>query len=287
MHPPRVPRRAARVFCSTKKSCIMTGCTKRFFGFSESLQEGTQRMQYSAVVFDLDGTLLDTLADIAEAANRVLVNHGLAAHELDSYRQFVGEGVRVLFERSLPPEACTSERLDACADDFRRVMPSAGISGLIPTTESKPCCPRWWRTTCVSRCCRTNRTCSPRPVSASTFRTSRSRPYWASGRASAQARSGRGLGNRRRHGPGPGPIPVRRRHGRGYANRDCRRHVSGRGSMGISAFAGIACGRCPSGDRASGGVVAVVPAGIGRQPGTSISSTGTIASSRAIVTCCF
>ncbi len=78
-------------------------------------------MHYSAVVFDLDGTLLDTLADIAEAANRVLVKHGWPAHERDAYRQFVGEGVRVLFERSLPPDACTGERVAACADDFRAV----------------------------------------------------------------------------------------------------------------------------------------------------------------------
>ena len=120
MLPPGDLRRAARVFCSAEKICIITAWTKRFFGFSELLQEGTRRMRYSAVVFDLDGTLLDTLADIADAANRVLVKHGLAAHELDSYRQFVGEGVRVLFERSLPREACTSERVTACADDFRQ-----------------------------------------------------------------------------------------------------------------------------------------------------------------------
>jgi phosphoglycolate phosphatase len=105
-----------------------------------AFQEGPQHMHYSAVVFDLDGTLLDTLADIAEAANRVLVQRGLAAHELDAYRQFVGEGVRVLFERSLPREACTRELIDACADDFRqtyaecwniRTHPYDGIESLL------------------------------------------------------------------------------------------------------------------------------------------------------------
>jgi phosphoglycolate phosphatase len=78
-------------------------------------------MDYSAIIFDLDGTLLDTLADIAEAANRVLVQRGFAPHPLDSYRQFVGEGVRVLFERSLPHEACSDEVLAACGEDFRQV----------------------------------------------------------------------------------------------------------------------------------------------------------------------
>lgn len=77
-------------------------------------------MPYTAVVFDLDGTLLDTLADIAQAANRVLVQRGLAAHDIDAYRLFVGEGVRVLFERALPPTACSDELIAACAEDFRQ-----------------------------------------------------------------------------------------------------------------------------------------------------------------------
>lgn len=77
-------------------------------------------MDYSAVIFDLDGTLLDTLDDIGEAANRVLIQRGFAPHPPDSYRYFVGEGVRVLFERSLPVEARTADVLAACAEDFRR-----------------------------------------------------------------------------------------------------------------------------------------------------------------------
>jgi phosphoglycolate phosphatase len=108
-------------------------------------------MQYAAIVFDLDGTLLDTLADIAQAANRVLVQRGLAAHPVDAYRQFVGEGVRVLFERSLPQVAddivpCTDDIVAACAEDFRhayaqcwnvQTRPYDGIDDLLSALVSR------------------------------------------------------------------------------------------------------------------------------------------------------
>jgi len=71
-------------------------------------------------MFDLDGTLLDTLADIGEAANRVLVQRGFAPHPLDSYRYFVGEGLRVLIERSVPGGTCSDELLAAYAEEFRQ-----------------------------------------------------------------------------------------------------------------------------------------------------------------------
>jgi phosphoglycolate phosphatase len=56
-----------------------------------------------AVIFDLDGTLLDTLADLAAAANRVLARFGYPIHPLDAYRRFVGSGVATLLARALPP----------------------------------------------------------------------------------------------------------------------------------------------------------------------------------------
>lgn len=57
-----------------------------------------------AVIFDLDGTLLDTIEDIARAMNDALVAHGLPPHDLPAYRRFVGEGVANLVRRALPPE---------------------------------------------------------------------------------------------------------------------------------------------------------------------------------------
>jgi phosphoglycolate phosphatase len=55
------------------------------------------------VIFDLDGTLADSLGDIASAMNRTLQAHGFPVHPASAYRTFVGEGVRRLVERALPP----------------------------------------------------------------------------------------------------------------------------------------------------------------------------------------
>jgi phosphoglycolate phosphatase len=59
-------------------------------------------MKFEATLWDLDGTLVDSLEDIAAAMNRVLEGLGLPRHDLASYRGFLGEGVEVLVERALP-----------------------------------------------------------------------------------------------------------------------------------------------------------------------------------------
>lgn len=58
-------------------------------------------MNPHAVLFDLDGTLLDTLEDLADSMNAVLARHGLSAHPLEAYRYFVGDGVINLVRRAL------------------------------------------------------------------------------------------------------------------------------------------------------------------------------------------
>jgi phosphoglycolate phosphatase len=59
-------------------------------------------MSYGAVLFDLDGTLLDTLDDLADSMNSVLMRHGFPTHPRDAYRYHVGDGVENLVSRSLP-----------------------------------------------------------------------------------------------------------------------------------------------------------------------------------------
>ena len=59
-------------------------------------------MKYKAVIFDLDGTLLDTLTDLAEGTNYALHVNGFPERTLDEIRRFVGPGARKLIERAVP-----------------------------------------------------------------------------------------------------------------------------------------------------------------------------------------
>jgi phosphoglycolate phosphatase len=70
------------------------------------------------IVFDLDGTLLNSLEDLADSANWVLEQHGFPTHPVDAYRYFVGDGVRKLIERILPQEERTEARIEQCRQEF-------------------------------------------------------------------------------------------------------------------------------------------------------------------------
>lgn len=76
-------------------------------------------MNYKACIFDLDGTLLDTLADLAASVNYALRAHHLPQHTLSDVRRFVGNGVRVLMERAVPGGA-DNPRFDAVLATFRQ-----------------------------------------------------------------------------------------------------------------------------------------------------------------------
>lgn len=64
---------------------------------------------YKAVIFDLDGTLLDTLEDLANACNYALKDSGLKTHEIEKYKRFVGDGRFKLIERIISKEDNTEE----------------------------------------------------------------------------------------------------------------------------------------------------------------------------------
>jgi len=70
------------------------------------------------VVFDLDGTLINSLEDLADSANHVLTQHGFPTHPVDAYRYFVGDGVRKLIERILPAEERTDAQIEQCKAEF-------------------------------------------------------------------------------------------------------------------------------------------------------------------------
>lgn len=62
-------------------------------------------LKYTHVIFDLDGTILDTLEDLADACNWMLAQHGWPEHDLDAYRYFVGNGMVRLVQRATPDHA--------------------------------------------------------------------------------------------------------------------------------------------------------------------------------------
>lgn len=59
-------------------------------------------MKFKAVIFDLDGTLLNTLSDLADSANHILTELGFPTHDNESYKYFIGNGIPKLIERCLP-----------------------------------------------------------------------------------------------------------------------------------------------------------------------------------------
>lgn len=70
------------------------------------------------VIFDLDGTLLNTIADLATAANHALQRAGYPTHSLEAYPYFVGNGVRRLLERVLPEDARTEKEVERLLQYF-------------------------------------------------------------------------------------------------------------------------------------------------------------------------
>lgn len=93
-----------------------------------------------AVVFDLDGTLLDTLDDLADSMNAVLARFGHPLHEREAYKYFVGDGMDKLVERALPPSernpSVISHCLKAMQEEYglrwnRKTRPYPGIPELL------------------------------------------------------------------------------------------------------------------------------------------------------------
>lgn len=103
-------------------------------------------MHSQAVLFDLDGTLLDSLADIGESMNSVLSAMGFAAHPLGDYRAFVGDGVTVLARRALPEPRRDEDTVAQCVarmrDVYRRRLavhtkPYDGIAEMLDALEAR------------------------------------------------------------------------------------------------------------------------------------------------------
>ena len=74
--------------------------------------------KYKLAIFDLDGTLLETLEDLHDSTNHALVSQGLPPRTLDEVRRFVGNGIHKLIERAVP-EGSSSETVEQVFEEFK------------------------------------------------------------------------------------------------------------------------------------------------------------------------
>ncbi len=98
------------------------------------------------VIFDLDGTLLNTISDLGSATNHALRELGYQEHSLASYPMMVGNGVTRLIERALPEEARTKEIIETAREKFREyyddhlcdsTIPYPGITELLDNLQAE------------------------------------------------------------------------------------------------------------------------------------------------------
>lgn len=102
-------------------------------------------MSYELAIFDMDGTILDTLTDLHECTNRALTACKLPERTYDEVRRFVGNGIRVLIERAVP-ENCEQVVIDKVFKKFNKIYkkhcadftkPYEGIVDLLSTLRQK------------------------------------------------------------------------------------------------------------------------------------------------------
>ncbi len=103
-------------------------------------------IRFKAIIFDLDGTLLDTLKDLADAMNAAIVKLGFHPHPVDAYRYFVGDSLEIEARRALPKNALDDETVKKCCEISRaeyaekfadNTVPYPGIPELLTTLQSR------------------------------------------------------------------------------------------------------------------------------------------------------
>jgi phosphoglycolate phosphatase len=77
-------------------------------------QRGEKKLQIKGIIFDMDGTLINSLFGLARATNNVLTAIGCPPHDVEAYRYFVGEGIRKMVYRALPEDLRTEETVTRC-----------------------------------------------------------------------------------------------------------------------------------------------------------------------------
>lgn len=90
------------------------------------------------IIFDLDGTLLDTLQDLGDSCNAILQQYGYPVHQLAAYKNFVGNGVQKLIERALPENARNEATMTTLLTAFKKYYEEKPISHTQPYTGIIP-----------------------------------------------------------------------------------------------------------------------------------------------------
>ena len=97
-------------------------------------------MRYKLAVFDMDGTILNTLEDLADSTNYALKANGLPERTIDEVRRFVGNGIRLLIERAVPADS-EPELVDEVFETFKKyykISPSGYSKGEMKEEPTKP-----------------------------------------------------------------------------------------------------------------------------------------------------
>jgi phosphoglycolate phosphatase len=92
------------------------------------------------IIFDLDGTLLNTLDDLADCTNYVLQQNGHPTHDIEAYKYFVGNGVEMLLRRALPKDITETEFAEILQQfmahyELHKADKTAPYSGMVETLE--------------------------------------------------------------------------------------------------------------------------------------------------------
>ncbi|HJY13522.1 MAG TPA: HAD family hydrolase [Flavobacterium sp.] len=103
-------------------------------------------MKFKGIIFDLDGTLVNSLEDISDAMNNVLTNLNYPTHTYDAYQYFIGSGLRNLVSKALPASNNSDNEIEICFEnmiaEYREVCtlktkPYAGIVELLDDLVSR------------------------------------------------------------------------------------------------------------------------------------------------------
>lgn len=101
-------------------------------------------MKYKAIIFDLDGTLINSLEDIADAMNKILIDNNYPTHIYESYNYFIGNGLHKLVSRALPEDK--QNEIDRCYEAMmthygenciQKTKPYDGIQDLLEQLNSQ------------------------------------------------------------------------------------------------------------------------------------------------------